>query len=115
MGCVIIRPGVLRIRMTVLYQNRQIRELEHLAIAAGQDEYQLMCFAGQAAFNTLLAYWPEAKSVSICCGHGNNGGDGLVVARLAQEYGLNVDLHLIGSPQDLKGSAAKAFQAISQS
>nr|WP_256998545.1 hypothetical protein [Coxiella burnetii] len=36
--------------MTVLYQNRQIRELERLAVESGISEYELMCRAGEAAF-----------------------------------------------------------------
>lgn len=97
--------------MTALYQNRQIRELERLAVKAGIDEYQLMNAAGQAAFNALLVQWPDAKRISVCCGKGNNGGDGLVVARLAQAYGLDVTVYLVGSPADFKGPALTAFEA----
>jgi NAD(P)H-hydrate epimerase len=97
--------------MTALYQNRQIRELERLAVKAGIDEYQLMNTAGQAAFNALLTQWPEAKRISVCCGKGNNGGDGLVVARLAQQYGLEVTVYLVGTAKDFKGPAAQASQA----
>ncbi|WP_423064097.1 NAD(P)H-hydrate dehydratase [Candidiatus Paracoxiella cheracis] len=97
--------------MTALYQNRQIRELEKFAIDEGIEEYQLMLAAGNAAFNTLIAHWPEAKRISICCGKGNNGGDGLVVALLAHEYGLEVSVLLMGELSQLKNAAAKAATA----
>ena len=98
--------------MIPLYQNQQIRDLEKLAIDEGIDEYQLMLSAGEAAFNTLITHWPEAKRICICCGKGNNGGDGLVVARLAHEYGLEVSAHLLGERSEFKNAAAQAFKAV---
>lgn len=97
--------------MIALYQNRQIRKLEQMAVDEGVEEYQLMLAAGSAAFNTLITHWPEAKQISICCGKGNNGGDGLVIARLAYEYGLDVSVYLMSELSDLKNAAAKAASA----
>ncbi|WP_259430863.1 NAD(P)H-hydrate dehydratase [Coxiella burnetii] len=97
--------------MTVLYQNRQIRELERLAVESGISEYELMCRAGEAAFKALLARWPEAQEITVCCGKGNNGGDGLVLARLAYENGLKVTVYLAGQRHQLKGAAAQAANA----
>jgi hydroxyethylthiazole kinase-like uncharacterized protein yjeF len=98
--------------MTVLYQNRQIRDLERMAAAAGIDEYQLMCAAGQTAWQHLLAQWPQAKRIHVICGKGNNGGDGLVVARLAQQHGLTVTVFLMSPLTDFQGPAAKAAEAV---
>jgi len=97
--------------MTALYQNRQIRELEKLAIDGGIEEYRLMLAAGSAAFNTLITHWPQAKRINVCCGKGNNGGDGLVVARLAHEYGLEVSVYLMADPSQFSHSASKAAVA----
>lgn len=54
--------------------------------------YELMLRAGQAAYEHIKMYWPEAQRWLILCGHGNNGGDGYVVARLAQAAGKQVTL-----------------------
>ena len=70
--------------MIPLYQNRQIRDLERLAIeAASIDDDELMLRAGKAAFDALITRWPEVKVITVCCGKGNNGGDGFVIAQLA--------------------------------
>jgi NAD(P)H-hydrate epimerase len=48
----------------------------------------------------------EGLSFGIVCGRGNNGGDGLVVARLLHAQGLPVVCVLLAEPQSLKGDAA---------
>ncbi len=71
-----------------LYSAAQTRELDRLAIEGGVSGATLMARAGQAAFDLMLQRWPEVREPAILCGAGNNGGDGYVVARLAQEAGL---------------------------
>ncbi len=84
-------------------------ELDRLAIEGqGIDGYELMNRAGARAFATLMARWPEARAVTVCCGGGNNGGDGYVVARLAREAGLGVQLIALKPPEELSGDAARA-------
>lgn len=84
-----------------LYASAKVRELDRFAIEtipiAG---YALMCRAGQAALNTLQANWPNVTSIDVCCGPGNNGGDGLVLARLAKLKGLNVRVFCIKQSEE---------------
>lgn len=96
--------------MIPLYHGRQIRDLERLAIEASViDDDELMLRAGKAAFDALIARWPQVKVITVCCGKGNNGGDGFVIAQLAHEYGLKVTAYLVGeSTTQLRGAAAKA-------
>ncbi|MBP2169502.1 NAD(P)H-hydrate epimerase [Erwinia toletana] len=54
--------------------------------------FELMQRAGGAAFEHLRRRWPAAQHWLILCGHGNNGGDGYIIARLAQAAGLHVTL-----------------------
>lgn len=98
--------------MIPLYQSHQIRDLEHLAIATtGVDDSELMLMAGKAAFNALITRWPEVEVITVCCGQGNNGGDGFVIAQLAHEYGLKVTAYLVGELAQLRGAAARAAEA----
>ena len=89
----------------------QVRELERLAIERGVTDYELMCRAGEAALHVLQQRWPAARSIAVVCGAGNNGGDGLVVARLAQAAGLSAQALLLVPPERLKGAAAQAVAA----
>ena len=54
--------------------------------------YELMLRAGNAVFDTVRQQWPHARHWLILCGQGNNGGDGYVIARLAQAAGYQVTL-----------------------
>ncbi len=95
-----------------LYTSEQVREGEVLAaLACHIDMYSLMLRAGQAVFDELLHRYPNVKHILICCGKGNNGGDGYVVGKLALEHNLAVTLWQVGSPQQLKGDAATARDA----
>jgi NAD(P)H-hydrate epimerase len=47
--------------------------------------------------------------IVILCGKGNNGGDGLVVARLLREQGIRPRVLLFASPTDLHGDAAANY------
>lgn len=78
---------------------QQIKELEKFVYSQGMDPYALMQLAGIAAFQFLKKHWPDAKRILVLCGAGNNGGDGLVVARLAVEAGLEVRIAYTQEPQ----------------
>ena len=97
--------------MIALYQNRQIRELERLAIESGTDVYKLMLRAGEAAFKSLIKRWSTIREITVCCGKGNNGGDGLVIARLAHKQGFRVTVYSLIPPANYRGPAAQAAKA----
>ena len=67
----------------------------------------LMERAGRAAWQLLRMLWPRAARVAVLCGPGNNGGDGLVVARLAHAAGLDVRVLCPATPPG-RGAAAGA-------
>lgn len=95
-----------------LYRPDQVRALDQCAIEQMDgDGYVLMQRAGAVVFRTIRARWPEVRSVTVCCGGGNNGGDGWVVARLAKEAGWEVQVFWLTEPKDLLGSAQLAYQA----
>ncbi|WP_331712277.1 NAD(P)H-hydrate dehydratase [Acidihalobacter aeolianus] len=80
-----------------LYTAEQARRIDRRAGESfGLPGPLLMQRAGEAAFELLRTRWPEAGRVCVVCGSGNNGGDGLVVARLARAAGLSVRTILVG-------------------
>jgi len=65
---------------------------------------ELMERAGRGLFELVARRLPQG-TVAVVCGKGNNGGDGLVVARLLREAGREVDIHLLCEPSELRGDA----------
>jgi len=97
-----------------LYRARDLRELDRLAIAEfGIPAYTLMSRAGEAAYRLLRERWPRARRIAVLCGGGNNGGDGMVVARLAHAAGLPCRVLLLADPGRLHGEARQAYDALS--
>ncbi len=85
---------------TSLYSAAQVRELDRTAIRAlGISGYALMQRAADSAWRTLRARWPQAGRIVVLCGAGNNGGDGYLVALLAREAGLDVELIALAESQ----------------
>ena len=99
--------------LTSVYSAKQVLENE-AKVAQSQNlaMYHLMELAGQAAFNHLISCWPSTKHVLVLAGKGNNGGDGFIVASLAKKAGMKVTVLLTCIPEELKGDAAKAYQAM---
>lgn len=94
-----------------LYTSEQVRELDQTAIEKFSIRgYTLMQRAGEFAFKILRERWPEAEKVLILAGTGNNGGDGYVVARLAFEAGLEVDVFQVGLATKITGDAKAALE-----
>jgi ADP-dependent NAD(P)H-hydrate dehydratase / NAD(P)H-hydrate epimerase len=95
--------------LPALYTAAQCRELDRLAIEThGMPGFELMLRAGRAAYRELQRRWPAGYRIGICCGKGNNAGDGYIVAALAREAGLEVTLWQLGDPAQLRGDAARA-------
>jgi len=92
-----------------LYTAAATRAFDRRAIEDfGLPGIVLMRRAGAAAFEFLRDRWPDAEVLTICCGRGNNAGDGYVVAGMALDRGLQVQLLQVGDADDLRGDAARA-------
>ncbi|MGE9551249.1 bifunctional ADP-dependent NAD(P)H-hydrate dehydratase/NAD(P)H-hydrate epimerase [Erwinia amylovora] len=81
------------------------------ADALGLTLFELMQRAGEAAFSRLRALWPDTQHWLVLCGHGNNGGDGFIVARLAQSAGLTVTVVACEGAKPLPEEARQAREA----
>ncbi len=95
----------------------EMRELERRAIAElGIPGMVLMENAGRATVDCMeMAYGPLAgKSVCVWVGPGNNGGDGLVIARTAQSRGAFPLIMLLADPEVFPPDAASNWHIVKQ-
>jgi hydroxyethylthiazole kinase-like uncharacterized protein yjeF len=74
----------------------------------------LMERAGTGVVTHLLQHYgsPKGKQVLVFCGKGNNGGDGLVVARLLQNKGAYLSVILMAPYQELSKDAKTMFRRL---
>ena len=84
----------------------EMAKADRLAIEAGMPGLELMENAGRAVAGEVARRFPDAETVCVLCGPGNNGGDGFVAARLLREQGYGVKVCLLGALDRLKGDAA---------
>lgn len=85
----------------------EVRSLDRRAIEHyGVPGVVLMENAGRGAADLLTRLWPDARNVTILCGHGNNGGDGFVIARHLDLLGHPVRILLACPPGSCAGDAA---------
>jgi NAD(P)H-hydrate epimerase len=85
----------------------QMGEAERATEAAGVPSSVMMEAAGGAVAVAIGERW-LMRPVTVLCGPGNNGGDGLVVARHLEAAGWPVKVALLGSRDKLRGDAAWA-------
>ncbi|MGZ8902947.1 MAG: NAD(P)H-hydrate dehydratase [Methylobacter sp.] len=98
-----------------LYRAAQVKELDRIAIEEyGIPGLVLMSKAGYEVFQCARNGWPDARSVAVFCGSGNNAGDGYIAARLALESGLKVAVYALSDPEKLGGDALTAYHKYSQ-
>jgi NAD(P)H-hydrate epimerase len=74
----------------------------------GVPSLTLMENAGRSVVEFMVSRLGPLAShqIVVLCGKGNNGGDGLVVARLLREQGFKLRVLLFADPNGLRGDAA---------
>ena len=73
----------------------------------------LMENAARGVVSVIYKYL-DVSSVLVVCGGGNNGGDGLAVARNLYNLGYDVEVILLVDPEKLKGDAKLNYQILSK-
>ncbi|HKZ11063.1 MAG TPA: NAD(P)H-hydrate dehydratase [Rhodanobacteraceae bacterium] len=91
---------------SALFTTAQVRALDQAAIGDGIAGIELMERAARAALAALQRRWPQARTLCVLCGPGNNGGDGFLLAALARAAGLQASV--IALPGQSAGDAAQA-------
>jgi ADP-dependent NAD(P)H-hydrate dehydratase / NAD(P)H-hydrate epimerase len=83
----------------------QMRAVDSWAIEQqGVPGFELMEAAGEALARTVAERAGSGR-IAVVCGKGNNGGDGLVAARMLAETGFAVDVLLLWPEGELSGDA----------
>lgn len=70
----------------------------------------LMETAGNAVVGAIEQHYPTAQRIGILVGKGNNGGDGLVIARQLAHTGHDVHICLVSPAESFTGEAAINLQ-----
>jgi len=73
---------------------------------------ELMHAAGARVAEFVRNEFADANRILVLCGRGNNGGDGMVAARVLASQGLAVRVLLMGAATELKGDAAEAWREL---
>jgi NAD(P)H-hydrate epimerase len=93
-----------------------MREVDRRTIEMGIPGLVLMENAGHRVVDLLAEKFAPlaAHRIAILCGKGNNGGDGMVVARQLFTRFQPRALHvvLLAAPEDLKGDAAQNYRML---
>jgi ADP-dependent NAD(P)H-hydrate dehydratase / NAD(P)H-hydrate epimerase len=91
----------------ILSTAQQMKNLDQQTIQEfGLPGLVLMENAARGAVQVIVSQYPQARSIAVFCGKGNNGGDGMAVARYCHSLGLKVTIYLTGPKTGLKGDAA---------
>lgn len=80
----------------------------------GVSWQQLMENAGAAVADFALLQFPHAERITVLCGKGNNGGDGLVAARHLEAAGKQVRIVLLAPPEHLESGPRSAYDKLPQ-
>ncbi len=90
----------------------EVRAVDERAVCEfGMTGLVLMENAGRGAAECLIGLGVQG-SVVICCGKGNNGGDGFVMARHLESSGVDVRVLLLANPSELAGDAAANWRIL---
>jgi hydroxyethylthiazole kinase-like uncharacterized protein yjeF len=91
---------------------QEMGDADRRSVEAGIEIAELMEHAGAAVASFCDMHYRSEGLVVVLCGKGNNGGDGMVAARLLAEAGHAVHVVLLGSASELKGDVAAAWRAL---
>jgi NAD(P)H-hydrate epimerase len=84
----------------------QMREIDRYTIEElGIPGIVLMENAAMSIVSETIDIVKNSTKVVVCCGIGNNGGDGFAIARILKCNNINVSIVLIGDNTKIKGDA----------
>jgi ADP-dependent NAD(P)H-hydrate dehydratase / NAD(P)H-hydrate epimerase len=75
-----------------IYTEQEIKDIDSLAEQKGMSLFTLMENAGSGLYRSMIEIINRSEKVVILAGKGNNGGDGIVLARYLKNNGYHVIL-----------------------
>ncbi|MBK9637231.1 MAG: NAD(P)H-hydrate dehydratase [Bacteroidetes bacterium] len=82
--------------MIKVFSSQQIKQADEATLRHKNiSELQLMEHAAECCTSWILENYAPGFSFAIFCGKGNNGGDGLAIARQLFSRGKNIDVYLV--------------------
>ncbi|MGA8669603.1 MAG: NAD(P)H-hydrate dehydratase [Terracidiphilus sp.] len=78
----------------------------------GVPSLKLMRAASAAVAGFARQQFPKTQRVTVLCGRGNNGGDGMMTARMLATAGMKVTTILLGTPEGMAGDATAAWREL---
>ena len=96
-----------------IFKTSDIRKIDEYTIRHEPiKSVDLMERASLAVFRWYVNRYDATFPVYVFCGNGNNGGDGLAVARLLAEGGYNVKVYVLQSPDCFSPDAQVNFERL---
>src|SRR5512145_2063830 len=100
---------------------RQMADLDKITVEKyGIPALLLMENAGRSCVERIFHILeekvgaPEEASVAVVCGRGNNGGDGLVIARHLHNRGVYVEVFLLSEEDRLSADARSQYDILAK-
>lgn len=98
-----------------LYQSEQVHELDYKAESVAKIPGRLLMeHAGLEVARAVREKLGRVcgKNVLVVCGPGNNGGDGLVTARVLHDWGAKTFVYMPAGEKELKGDPKTNFEVL---
>ncbi len=86
----------------------------HVIDEVGIPSLVLMENAARGCLDAVQDWLGESSEIVVLCGPGNNGGDGIALARLLDERGHNITVFLAAGIGDLSSDARVQYDALAK-
>ncbi|WP_313565341.1 NAD(P)H-hydrate epimerase, partial [Acinetobacter sp.] len=98
-----------------VYHSRDLQAWEQRWFQKQNSSYGLMQQVAWGISQRLITLFSQQKikKIGVCCGQGNNAGDGYLVAKYLKQAGFSVDIYAVelGNSKDLASAVQEAKQA----
>ncbi|MEN8992615.1 NAD(P)H-hydrate dehydratase [Avibacterium paragallinarum] len=103
----------LQVYHSPVYLSQSIQAWEQRWFAQHNSSYGLMQQVAWSIAQQLIPMFKQQnlKNIAVCCGQGNNAGDGYFTAQYLQQAGFQVDIYAaeIGASKDLHSAVQEAI------